>query len=117
MTQPTEVATRLMGEVAIVDIRGEVTAPSGQPLEDAYRGIAAVGAKKILLVFAADCYINSGGIAVLIGILSEARKKEQVVRMTGLTPHFQKIFAMVGLTRYAQIHPSEDAALRAFQAP
>jgi len=50
----------------------------------------------------------------LIGILAQTRKKEQTVRMTGLSAHFQKIFAMVGLTKYAQIHPSEDAALAGF---
>src|SRR5207247_11166711 len=54
------------------------------PVEDAYHHVTAAGAKKILLAFASDCYINSGGIAVLIGILSESRKKEQAVRMTGL---------------------------------
>ena len=57
---------------------------------------------------------EGGGIAVLIGILSESRKKEQAVRMTGLSAHFQKIFAMVGLTKYAQIHLSEEAALADF---
>ena len=34
--------------------------------------------------------------------------------MTGLSAHFQKIFAMVGLTKYAQIHLSEEAALADF---
>jgi anti-anti-sigma factor len=114
MTQNPEIATRLNGEVSIIDIRGEVTALSGQRLEEAYHGLSAAGAKKILMVFASDCYINSGGIAVLIGILAESRKRAQSVRMTGLTTHFQKIFAMVGLTKYAQIHPTEDAALKDF---
>lgn len=114
MTQAPEFTTRTNGEVAIIDIRGEVTAPSGERLEDAYRGICAAGTSKILLAFAADCYINSGGIAVLIGLLSQARKRGQTVRMCGLTPHFQKIFAMVGITRYAELHPGEEAALVAF---
>lgn len=114
MSKAPETTTRLRGEAAIIDIRGEVTALSAPALEDAYQRISAAGATKILLVFGADCYINSGGIAVLIGILGESRKKAQAVRMCGLTPHFQKIFAMVGLTKYAQIHPSEEAALRDF---
>ena len=113
MSQTQEVSTRLKGDVSVIDIRGEVTASSGAPIEQAYQQITAAGAQKILLVFSSDCYINSGGIAVLIGILAESRKKAQAVRMTGLTPHFQKVFAMVGLTRYAGIDPSEeDAAAR-----
>jgi anti-anti-sigma factor len=115
MTQGQEVATRLKGEVSVIDIRGEVTAASGRPIEEAYQGLTAAGAKKLLFVFSADCYINSGGIAVLIGILAESKKKAQLVRMTGLTPHFQKVFAMVGLTRYAPIDPSEDAAVERFR--
>jgi anti-anti-sigma factor len=115
MTKSQEIATRLKGDVSVIDIRGEVTALTGQPIEEAYHAITAAGAKKVLMVFASDCYINSGGIAVLIGILAESKKKAQSVRMTGLTPHFQKVFAMVGLTRYAQIHPSEEAALAGFK--
>jgi len=111
MTKNVEVLTRLHGDVSVIDIRGDVTPLAGPPVEEAYAGVSAAGAKKILFVFAADCYINSGGIAVLIGVLSQTRKKGQAVRITGLTPHFQKIFAMVGLTKYAHISPSEQAAI------
>jgi anti-anti-sigma factor len=114
MAKAQEISIRPNGDVSVIDIKGDVTAPTGQPIEDAYHQVTAVGAKKILLVFDSDCYINSGGIAILIGILSESRKKEQTVRMTGLSAHFQKIFAMVGLTKYAQIRPSEEAALADF---
>jgi anti-anti-sigma factor len=114
MANGTEISTRLIGDVSVIDIKGEVTAVTAQPIEEAYRRVTTDGAKKILMAFATDCYINSGGIAILIGVLAESKKKAQAVRMTGLTPHFQKIFSMVGLTRYAQIHPSEEAALTGF---
>lgn len=114
MAKDQEISTRPKGDVSVIDIKGDVTAVTGQPIEDAYHKVTAAGAKRILLAFAPDCYINSGGIAVLIGILSESKKKEQVVRVTGLSAHFQKIFAMVGLTKYAQIYPSEEAALADF---
>ena len=114
MAEGPVISTRSIGEVSVIDIKGEVTALTGQPIEDAYHGVTADGAKKILMVFASDCYINSGGIAILIGVLSQSKKKAQTLRMTGLTAHFQKIFSMVGLTRYAQIHPSEEAALADF---
>jgi len=115
MKKSAEISTRLKGDVSVIDIRGDVTATAGAPIEEAYNGVTAAGANKILLVFGADCYINSGGIAVLIGVLSQSRKNAQLVRMTGLTSHFQKIFAMVGLTKYAQLYPSEDAAVASFK--
>ena len=83
MAKAQEISIRPKGDVSVIDIKGDVTAPTGQPIEDAYHQVTAAGAKKILLAFASDCYINSGGIAILIGILSESRKKEQAVRMTG----------------------------------
>ena len=114
MAKSQGVSVRRQGDVSIIDIKGDVTSTTGQPIEDAYHEVSAAGVKKILLAFAADCYINSSGIAILIGILSESKKKEQKFRMTGLSAHFQKIFAMVGLTKYAQIAPSEDSALADF---
>ena len=114
MAKAQEISIRPKGDVSVIDIKGDVTALTGQPIEDAYHQVTAEGAKKILLAFDSDCYINSGGIAILIGILSESKKKEQTIRMTGLSAHFQKIFAMVGLTKYAQIRPSEEAALADF---
>jgi anti-anti-sigma factor len=116
MTKNAEISTRVKSDVSFIDLRGDITAAAAVPIEDAYRGITAAGVKKIVLAFSAECYINSGGIAVLIGVLSQSKKNAQSVRITGLTPHFQKIFAMVGLTKYAPIAPSEDAALAAFHA-
>jgi anti-anti-sigma factor len=114
MTEAPKISVRGHGEAAVIDIAGQVTALTGQPIEEAYQKVTAAGAAKILLVFSADAYINSGGIAILIGILSQSKKNGQAIRMTGLSAHFQKIFAMVGLTKYAQIHASEDAALADF---
>src|SRR5262249_5621518 len=114
MAKDPEISIRPKGDVSVIGIKGDVTAATGQPIEDAYQHVTAAGAKKIVLAFTSDCYINSGGIAVLIGILSETRKKAQVIRMAGLSQHFHKIFSMVGITKYAQIFASEDAALADF---
>ncbi len=101
-------------DVSIIHLKGDVTAQTGEAVENAYQNVSAEGAQKILLFFDQDGYINSGGIAVLIGIASESAKKKQEIRITGLSGHFQKIFHMVGLTKYTQIFPSEEAALKGF---
>jgi anti-anti-sigma factor len=114
MSQDIEVSTRTKSEVSIIDIKGDVTATTGEGIEAAYQKVSADGAKKIVLSFDKDSYINSGGIAILIGIAAESREKEQVIRITGLSEHFQKIFKMVGLTKYTEVFPSEEAALEGF---
>ena len=68
----------------------------------------------VLLQFDKSCYINSGGLASLIDIASEGRKKNQKIHAYGLSEHFQKIFHMVGLTRCIPIFSSEKSALENF---
>jgi anti-anti-sigma factor len=114
MSSDKVIATRIRGDVFLIDIKGDVTAQSGGPIEEAYREVTASGATKVVLCFPQASYINSGGIAVLIEIVSAGRQKGQAIRMAGLSPHFQKIFNMVGLTRYAKAYASEEAALKDF---
>ena len=114
MNKEIQVSISNKDDVSILNIKGDVTAITGETIEDAYQKVSTAGARKILLYFDKDGYINSGGIAILIGIASESRKKEQKVRITGLSGHFKKIFDMVGLTKYTEIFPTEELALRDF---
>ena len=114
MKKGIEVSTRQKGEVSIINIEGDFTTVTGKDVEDAYQKVSSDGLKKILICFDKEMYINSGGIHVLIGIVSESRKKEQTIRLTGLSDHFQKIFRLVGLAQYAEIFPSEESALKDF---
>ena len=43
----------------------------------------------------------------------EANKSGQTIGICGLTPHFTKVFTMVGITKYATIYADEGAALSA----
>ena len=43
--------------------------------------------------------------------LTETRKTRQRLMFAGLTPHYRKIFKMMGLTRYAQVF---DTAAEAY---
>jgi anti-anti-sigma factor len=114
MSKDIEVALSQKGDVSVISIAGDVTPVTGEAIENAYRQASAAGARKILLRFNGENYINSGGIAILIGITAESRAAGQVIRIAGLSDHFRKIFAMVGLSKYAQIFLSEEEALRGF---
>ena len=112
MNKDIQVSISQKDDVSILQIKGDVTAITGESIEEAYQKVTTAGARKILLYFDKDGYINSGGIAILIGIASESRKNSQIVRMTGLSVHFQKIFNMVGLTKYIEIFQTEELALK-----
>ena len=114
MSNDIEVTIHNQDDVAIINIKGDVTAVTGEAIEEAYQAVSLAGSTKLLLVFNKEGYINSGGIAILVGIVSESQENKQIIRITGLSEHFHKIFAMVGLTRYMTIFPSEAAALAGF---
>jgi anti-anti-sigma factor len=114
MESSTQVTTRVKSAVGIIDIRGEVTSFSEKVLQAAYEKFTADGRKKIALNFEQVSYINSAGMAIIIGILTQSRKKGQTLRAFGLTDHFQKIFDMVGITKYMTHFTSEEEALKGF---
>lgn len=73
-----------------------------------------MGTQKIVMNFKEDDYINSAGIAIIIGITTESRNNGQTLRIVEPNKHFQKIFDMIGLTQYVQVFGAEHEALAGF---
>ena len=115
MTQDLEIIISEDSGISIINLVGDVTAVTGQQVEDAYHDISDKGAKKVVLDFAGDNYLNSGGIAFLIGIAAESQGRRQVIRVAGLSEHFHKIFDMMGLTRYMDLFPTLENAMEGFE--
>ena len=115
MNQEIEIKLEKRGAVTLFDIKGDVTTFAEPFFGEAYKSANDQGATKILLRFYEDAYINSGGIAVLIQLLAETNKNKQEIGITGLSKHFQKIFKMVGITKFATIYNSLDEALEALK--
>jgi anti-anti-sigma factor len=117
MAKENEITVETQGAVTLLDIKGDVTTDSDPILKQAYQNANDQGASKILLKFQQDAYINSGGIAVLIQLLAETKRNNQQrnnqqIGITGLSDHFKKIFNMVGITKFADIHNSVEEAIK-----
>jgi anti-anti-sigma factor len=108
-----EITLTKQGVVTLFDIKGEMTAFSETSLSDAYKRANEGETKNIILNFNRDAYIDSAGIALLIQLLAQTQKRNQLICMTGLSNHFVKIFNMVGITRYAEIHDNIETAMEA----
>ncbi|NJN68538.1 MAG: STAS domain-containing protein [Chloroflexaceae bacterium] len=106
------VSTRQREGVAIVDLMGDVTTFAEEKINQAYREVTTQGARQVLLNFRQNDSINSAGIAILIGIVTEVNRNQQKLAFSGLSQHFQKIFRMVGLAQYADIYQDEEEALK-----
>lgn len=100
--------------VTVLRFAGDITSLSEAAILGTYNGLSPAIAKRILLDFSKVEYINSSGIALIIQLMYAASKKGQALQTFGLTPHFQKVFTMVGITKYTQLHSDEAAACAAF---
>jgi len=117
MTDEIQVDVQGVNEqTAIINLAGDVTTFAEKSINEAYQQVSGDGASNIIFNFRENDYINSAGIAILIGVVTEARKKNQRLIMAMPSSHFQKIFRMVGLTQYADIFNNLDDAKEAAQA-
>ena len=109
MVTPTKTKVDLNGDMAVMRFEGDITSASEDAVLGKYRSLSA-DTKKILLDFSKVPYLNSSGIALVIQLLMAASKVPQTVVCFGLSPHFVKVFTMLGLARYTTMHADEAAA-------
>jgi len=113
--QETEanVQVRERNGVAILDLRGQIDAQANQAISDAYVEATDLGSPTILLNFEHTSYINSTGIALLVGLLARARAERQRVIACGLTDHYREIFEITRLADFMSMAKDEDSAIDA----
>jgi anti-anti-sigma factor len=107
-------ATAASGKPAtILAFSGDIASTSKDAIMAAYQGLGP-STSSILLDFTGVDYINSSGIAIIIQMLLDASKSgDRTIGIFGLTPHFNKVFTMVGVAKYARMSPDEATALAA----
>lgn len=90
----------------VVVLSGTVDKAAKEPMESAYReAVASPG--EVLLDFGGVDYINSTGIAVIVGVLAMARAEGRKIGAFGLTDHYREVFQITRLSDFMHIY--EDA--------
>ena len=101
---------------AIIDLRGEIHAGAEETLNGAYAEAERGNPQAILLNFSNVGYINSTGIALIVGLLSQARKAQRRLMACGLSEHYVEIFQITRLADFMSVFPDEAGALDAVNA-
>jgi anti-sigma B factor antagonist len=99
--------------VSVIRFEGDIASTSKEVVLGTYQSLPKETAKLVVLDFTRVEYINSSGIALVIQMLIEAANSGQKVSAFGLSPHFTKVFTMVGITKYAGLFASEPLAMAA----
>lgn len=105
-----ELAAKVMtrGEGSVVILSGTVDKAAKEPIEEAYLE-AAERPGEIILDFTDVDYINSTGIAVIVGVLAMARAEGREVGGVGLTDHYREVFRITRLSDFMHIYEDVTA--------
>jgi anti-anti-sigma factor len=106
-----QVAVREREGVAVIDLVGDVNGSAGDALDRAYAEAVSNGAGSVALNFERAEFINSTGIALIVGLLAQARRTRVEVRAFGLTPHYREIFEITRLSDFMTIADDELGAM------
>jgi len=94
-------SVRHEGSAAVLELSGEISSAAEHGLLAAYA--EATDAGVVILDFSHVDYINSTGIALIVGILADARKSGQEVQARGLKEHYREIFRITRLSDFMTI--------------
>jgi anti-anti-sigma factor len=110
---PFDVSVRRQPRAAIIELRGEINAGAEAALKAGYAQAEQGEPELILLNFERVEYMNSTGIALVVGLLAQARKSRRRLVACGLSPHYREIFEITRLADYMPVFSDETSALAA----
>jgi anti-anti-sigma factor len=97
--------------VAVIDLTGDLNSSAEDALNEAYAQATSSGAGAVVLNFDGAAYINSTGIALIVGLLAQARTSGIEVKAYGLSDHYREIFEITRLADFMTITDNEDRAV------
>jgi anti-anti-sigma factor len=115
--RPFEASVRFRPGVAIVDLHGELDATGEDALSAAYAEAGSRSPDTILLNFSDVKFMDTTGIALIVGLLAQARKVRRRLLVYGLSDHYVEIFHITRLADFMSMFPDEASALAGAPAP
>jgi anti-anti-sigma factor len=82
---------------AVLKLKGDIDASAEKALDAAYEQACSQNPDAILLDMEGVDYINSAGIALVIGLLAQERKQNRRLFASGVSEHYAEIFRITRL--------------------
>ena len=109
---PFEAVTRRRNGSVVIDLSGDINGEAEQGLDAAYAEATAGVPARVLLNFEDVQYINSTGIALIVGLLARGRAEAREIVAFGLDDHYREIFTITRLSDFMTLFADEDSAVR-----
>ncbi len=112
MQSTCDVTVRRLPDTVVLSLSGELNSSASAVLGPAYaQAASADDPRTVVLDFTDVDYINSTGIALVVGVLAQARADGRTLVAVGLSEHYREIFHITRLSDYKQMHADVDTAL------
>lgn len=108
---PFSAEVRHRSSIPVVVLHGQLDSRADAALQAAAEEAMRGEVTAVLLDFAGVDYMNSTGIALIVGLLAQARTHQVAVLVCGLSEHYQHIFEITRLADFMQFFPDEEAAV------
>lgn len=100
---PFQAEVREDGDRRILILIGEINGLADAAMTAAYEQAQAASPTRIVLDFSRVEYINSTGIALVVGLLAKARAGHIPLTAVGLSDHYREIFTITRLSDFIEI--------------
>ena len=97
-------------DTAIIRLSGDINRFAADGLDASFRSACATRAPRVALDFTEVDYLNSTGIALIVGILGEARSIGVTLVAWGLSDHFREIFEITRIVEFMTLYDDETTA-------
>lgn len=97
--------------VVVIDVSGDLRGDARNDLESAYADAAAREPQAVVLNLTDLDYMDSTGIALLVGLLARTRRDGRDLSAYGLSDHYREIFAITRLSEYIHLYDDEPSAV------
>jgi anti-sigma B factor antagonist len=115
-TKHLEATVRQEPSIAVINLTGEINGFAQEVLDTAYAEAESNDPGAILLNFEGVDYINSTGIALIVGLLAKARASHKRLLACNLSEHYVEIFNITRLSDFMGIFPDEQSAVSEISA-
>ncbi|MEK3885572.1 STAS domain-containing protein [Paenibacillus sp. PL2-23] len=117
MINELTIKERPFGRGIVFDLQGDLTKQSESVLLGCRDWAAGMGdGQAAVLNLSSVSIINSAGIALLIRLSQMALKADYRLYAYGVSPHYQKMFRLIGLTDYIMIYPDEYSLMQRLES-
>ena len=116
MKRTLQIATRLVEDVAILDLRGRLVLDECDYFRRAVEDLIKSNRMKVLLNLKDVSYIDSAGVGMMVGKYLSVRRSGGDVKLLHLSPRSHRVMTITKLLTVFEAFDSEDQAIASFAA-